>query len=50
MTRPAYNVAVCYARLEYYRDAANWYEEALRRNPNRTDKEDLRQRIQALRH
>lgn len=45
----AYNVGVCYARLAYYNDAARWYEEALRRNPNRDDREDLRRRIDALR-
>ena len=45
----AYNVAVCYARLGYYRDAANWYEEALRRNPTRSDRADLQDRIRLLR-
>jgi tetratricopeptide (TPR) repeat protein len=45
----AYNVAVCYARLGYYNDAAHWYEEALRRNPSRDDKDELRHRIEILR-
>ena len=45
----AYNVGVCYVRLGYYRDAANWYEEALRRNPARSDRADIQQRIQSLR-
>jgi tetratricopeptide (TPR) repeat protein len=44
-----YNVAICYARLGYYGDAAHWYEEVLRRNPQRADKDELRQRIQVLR-
>jgi hypothetical protein len=30
-------------------NAANWYEEVLRRNPNRTDKQDLLNRISTLR-
>jgi tetratricopeptide (TPR) repeat protein len=45
----AYNVGVCYARLDYLSDAARWYEEALRRNPSRSDRDDLRQRIERLR-
>jgi tetratricopeptide (TPR) repeat protein len=45
----AYNVAVCYARLGYYNDAAHWYEEALRRNPKRDDRDDLKHRIDVLR-
>jgi tetratricopeptide (TPR) repeat protein len=45
----AYNVAVCLARQSYFNDAAHWYEEALRRNPKRDDRDELRQRIQALR-
>ena len=28
-----YNVAVCLARLGLFKDAADWYEETLRRNP-----------------
>jgi tetratricopeptide (TPR) repeat protein len=45
----AYNVAVSLARLSYFNDAAHWYEEALRRNPKRDDRDELRQRIQTLR-
>jgi tetratricopeptide (TPR) repeat protein len=45
----AYNVAVCFVRLAYYNDAAHWYEEAIRRNPNRDDVDELRRRIRALR-
>ncbi len=45
-----FNVALCYGRLGYYTDAAHWYEEVLRRNPNRTDSAELRQRIQTLLH
>jgi tetratricopeptide (TPR) repeat protein len=44
-----YNVAICYVHLGYFSDAAHWYEEVLRRNPQRADRDELRQRIQALR-
>jgi S1-C subfamily serine protease len=45
----AYNVGLCLQRLEFFLDAAHWYEEALRRNPNRTDKQDLLNSISVLR-
>jgi tetratricopeptide (TPR) repeat protein len=45
----AYNVAICSARMGYYNDAAHWYEEVLRRNPKRDDKDELRRRIDMLR-
>jgi tetratricopeptide (TPR) repeat protein len=45
----AYNVALCLVRMEYFRDAASWYEEALRRNPTRRDRQELLARIEALR-
>ena len=45
----AYNVAVCFQRLALYLDSAHWYEEALRRNPKRTDKQDLLNLISILR-
>lgn len=45
----AYNVAVCLARQQYFGDAASWFEEALRRNPQRKDRETVLQRIRALR-
>jgi tetratricopeptide (TPR) repeat protein len=45
----AYNVALCLRRLSLYLDAAHWYEEALRRNPNRTDKQDILKSISTLR-
>lgn len=45
----AYNVAVSLGRLGLYLDSAHWYEEALRRNPNRTDKEDLLNLISTFR-
>ena len=44
-----YNIALCYARLGYYRDAASWYEEVLRRNPNHKDRRDILNRIRLLR-
>lgn len=45
----AYNVALCFLRLGYYRDAANWLEEVLRRNPNHRNRPDILERIQRLR-
>ncbi len=45
----AYNVALCLQKLGTYLDSAHWYEEALRRNPNRTDKQDLLNLIALLR-
>jgi tetratricopeptide (TPR) repeat protein len=48
-TAAVYNIALCYTRLGYYRDAASWYEEVLRRNPNHKDKQDILNRIRVLR-
>jgi tetratricopeptide (TPR) repeat protein len=45
----AYNVALCFQRLGLYLDAARWYEEVLRRNPNHQEKQDLLNRIAILR-
>jgi tetratricopeptide (TPR) repeat protein len=45
----AYNVAICYVRQGYYNDAAHWYEEVLRRNPGRGDRDELKRRINSLR-
>jgi tetratricopeptide (TPR) repeat protein len=45
----SYNVALCLVKLGFYRDAARWYEEVLRRNPNHPDREDIRERINILR-
>jgi len=45
----AYNVALCYTRLGYYRDAARWYEEYLRRKPNASDRAHILERIRILR-
>lgn len=45
----AYNVALCLQRLGLYLDAAHWYEEVLKRDPNRTDKQEILDRISALR-
>jgi tetratricopeptide (TPR) repeat protein len=45
----AYNVAVCLARLSLFHDAASWYEEVLKRDPNYPQKDDIRSRIQSLR-
>ena len=48
-TAAPYNVALCLVRLGYYRDAANWYEEVLRRNPNHRNRAEILSRIQILR-
>jgi tetratricopeptide (TPR) repeat protein len=45
----AHNLALCMARLGFYRDAAKWYEEALRRDPKHPDREDILREIAALR-
>jgi tetratricopeptide (TPR) repeat protein len=44
----AYNVALCFQRLGLSIDAAHWYEEVLRRDPNRSDKDELLDRIRTL--
>jgi tetratricopeptide (TPR) repeat protein len=44
----AYNVAVCFGKQGYYGDAATWYEEYLRRNPDASDKAEILSRIQVL--
>ena len=49
-TSAPYNIALCCARLGYYLDAAKWYEEVLRRNPNYPEKQDILNRIERLRH
>jgi tetratricopeptide (TPR) repeat protein len=46
----SYNVAVCLERLNRLGEAANWYEEVLRRNPNHKDKQDILKRIQKYRN
>jgi tetratricopeptide (TPR) repeat protein len=48
-TAAPYNVALCYRRLGFYYDAAKWYEEVLRRNPNHPEKQDILNQIQKLR-
>ena len=45
----AYNVALCFQKERYFLDAAHWYEEYLRRNPNASDKADVLNQIQILR-
>lgn len=45
-----YNVGLCYAKQGYYRDAAKWYEEYLRRNPNGSDRSDVEAAIKKLRN
>jgi tetratricopeptide (TPR) repeat protein len=43
-----YNVALCYSKLGYYRDAITWYEEYLRQNPNARDRSDVEATIKTL--
>jgi tetratricopeptide (TPR) repeat protein len=45
-----YNVALCYSKLGYYRDAITWYEEYLRRNPNASDRTDVEATIKTLKN
>jgi len=45
----AYNVAICLARLGFLRDAAVWYEEVLRRNPNHRQRQEILSLIQLYR-
>ncbi len=45
----AYNVALCLQKLGLDIDSAHWYEEVLRRSPNRTDRQDLLKLISTLR-
>lgn len=44
----AYNVALCLSKQQHFMDAAHWYEEYLRRNPDAKDKADILNRIQIL--
>lgn len=44
-----FNVALCMVRLGFYADAAKWYQEVLRRDPNHPDRQDILSRIQTLR-
>jgi tetratricopeptide (TPR) repeat protein len=45
----AYNVALCLGHLHYYRDAAQWYEEYLRRDPQAKDRAEVLEKIRILR-
>ncbi len=40
-TNAAYNAALCLARQGYYRDAAQWMEKVLQREPRRGDRADI---------
>lgn len=44
-----YNLALCMLKLGYYDDAARWFEEVLRRNPNHPDRQSIQSRISTLR-
>jgi tetratricopeptide (TPR) repeat protein len=43
-----YNVALCYVKPGYYRDAVRWYEEYLRRDPSASDRSDVETTIGKL--
>ena len=45
-----YNVALCYVKLGYYKDAIKWYEEYLRRNPSTTDRAEVETTIAKLKN
>jgi tetratricopeptide (TPR) repeat protein len=45
----AYNVGLCLVKQHYYREGAQWYEEALRRNPQARDRADILEKIRVLR-
>jgi tetratricopeptide (TPR) repeat protein len=44
----AYNVGLCLQRLGLNMDAAHWFEEVLRRDPNWSDRDDLLNKIRIL--
>lgn len=48
-TAAPYNVALCMVHLGDRADAAEWYQEVLRRNPNYPDAAEIRSRIAILR-
>lgn len=48
-TAGPYNIALCLIHLSYYLDAAKWFEEVLRRNPNHPQRQEILQKIQTLR-
>ena len=44
----AYNVALCYARQQLWKDAASWFEEVLRRDPNHRERQEILRKIEVL--
>jgi tetratricopeptide (TPR) repeat protein len=48
-TDATYNAALCYQNEGYRSDAANWFEETLRRNPKHPQREQLLKSIARLR-
>ncbi len=48
-TAAPYNIALCLVRLRFFQDAANWFEEVLRRNPNHPERQEILKKIQTLR-
>ena len=44
----AYNVAVSYFNSDYSSEALQWYREALRRNPNSTNAQEIVRMIERL--
>lgn len=45
----AYNLALCFQRQGFFKDAAKWFEEVLRRRPDHPDREELLKTIRRLR-
>jgi tetratricopeptide (TPR) repeat protein len=45
----AYNLALCFERLGYKTDAARWFQEVLRRDPNSPDKDEIQRKLEQLR-
>ncbi len=43
-----YSVALCCQQLGYFADVAHKYQETFRRNPNRTDRQEIPARISVL--
>lgn len=48
-TAAPYNVALCFSREGYYRDAAEWYQKVLARDPRHPERESILERIRLLR-
>jgi tetratricopeptide (TPR) repeat protein len=47
-TAAPYNVALCFQNLGYRHDAAHWFEEVLRRDPQYKDRAEVQRQIDLL--